>query len=132
MHQARMSVLTTARTDTGSSEVCAKIFVKSENNQNIFAFAPECGDTITPVQGQTLRRRRKYIDKYHLGRLPVMKCMRIGMAVAIGFLLSQCSVAHQAVYFIVLDGPSESPPVASPATGTGTVTVDLDLFTMRI
>lgn len=33
---------------------------------------------------------------------------------------------------VILDGPSESPPVPSPGTGTGTVTIDTILNTMRV
>ena len=35
-------------------------------------------------------------------------------------------------YTVIMDGPSESPPVASPGTGSGTVTFDTVLHTMRV
>ncbi len=47
-------------------------------------------------------------------------------------LISSAAFGHTNVYDIVLDGPSEAPPNASPGTGVGTVTLDLDLITMRV
>ena len=40
--------------------------------------------------------------------------------------------AHEVVYTSPLYGFSETPPNASPGTGLATVTLDLDLFTMRV
>jgi len=40
--------------------------------------------------------------------------------------------AHQSVYLAFLSGPNEAPPNSSPATGNVTVTVDMDLVTMRV
>ena len=42
------------------------------------------------------------------------------------------ALAHENFYSVILDGPSEAPPNASPGTGTALVTVDLDLITMRV
>jgi len=36
------------------------------------------------------------------------------------------------IYNVTMDGPSESPPVVSPGTGSGTVTFDTVLHTMRV
>ena len=40
--------------------------------------------------------------------------------------------AHEVVYTASLDGPSEAPPNASPGIGFSTLTIDLDLLTMRV
>jgi hypothetical protein len=40
--------------------------------------------------------------------------------------------AHTVVYRASLDGPSEAPPNASPATGWARVSFDLDLVTMQV
>ena len=40
--------------------------------------------------------------------------------------------AHTTVYQAVMNGPNESPANASPGTGAATVTLDLDLITMRV
>ncbi len=40
--------------------------------------------------------------------------------------------AHDRIYTASLSGPEESPANASPGTGYVTVTIDLDLFTMRV
>lgn len=40
--------------------------------------------------------------------------------------------AHEVEYRATLTGPAESPPNASPATGTADVLIDLDLATMRV
>ncbi len=56
---------------------------------------------------------------------------RLAAAAALGF----ASVVAQAVpvtYSARLDGPSESPPVASPATGTATVVFDADADLLRV
>ncbi len=42
------------------------------------------------------------------------------------------AVAHQQVYAATLSGAKESPPNASAGAGAAIVTVDLDLFTMRV
>ena len=54
------------------------------------------------------------------------------------FLLAAATIgpltatAHELEYGAFLSGPNESPPNASPGTGAVRVTIDLDLFTMRI
>lgn len=57
-----------------------------------------------------------------------MRCI-----IALAFLLA-CSPAlsHTQIYEIFLDGPSEAPANASPGVGSGLVTLDLDLATMRL
>jgi len=45
---------------------------------------------------------------------------------------AQPASAHTVVYTAILLGSNESPPNASPGTGTATVTFDLDLVTMRV
>ncbi len=51
--------------------------------------------------------------------------------VVVGVMASG-ALAHEVVYVATLDGPSEAPPNASPGTGFSTVTIDLDLLTMRV
>ncbi len=53
------------------------------------------------------------------------------LALALGAVLP---AAHAAVlvFDATLDGPSESPPNASPATGFATVTIDTSAVTMRV
>jgi CHRD domain-containing protein/PEP-CTERM motif-containing protein len=40
--------------------------------------------------------------------------------------------AHEEIFTAALSGPAESPPNGSPGTGFATITLDLDLFTMRV
>jgi hypothetical protein len=56
------------------------------------------------------------------------------LIVVIAVLFGVGSIAHAAPvsYTVVLNGPSESPPNASPGTGAGTVTVDAALHTMHL
>jgi hypothetical protein len=52
-----------------------------------------------------------------------------------GFLFAAVAVpaaAHESVYTAVLSGPAEAPSNTSPAIGTATVTMDMDLVTMRV
>ena len=42
------------------------------------------------------------------------------------------AAAHERLYSVLLTGPSEAPPNASPGHGSGTVLFDLDLVTMRV
>jgi CHRD domain len=63
--------------------------------------------------------------------LIVMKTRIIAISIALLFY-SSVAMGDTKIYNIVLDGPSESPPNASPGTGVGTVTLDLDLVTMRL
>lgn len=59
----------------------------------------------------------------------LFSCAVIGVGVV---SLTAVAQAHTEIFTTVLTGPAESPPNASPGTGIGTVTFDLDLFTMRI
>ena len=52
-----------------------------------------------------------------------------GLALALAAASAQASIV---VYTANLDGPSESPPNASPGTGFATVTYDTVLHTMRV
>ncbi len=60
-----------------------------------------------------------------------MKLEVIAVA-ALCTLVSVAAQAHEVVYNVTLGGASEAPPNNSPATGTATVTFDLDLATMRL
>lgn len=60
-----------------------------------------------------------------------MHLSRIGI-VALTCLATSMAVAHEIVYTATLSGPAEAPPNTSPGVGTCTVTVDLDLATMRV
>jgi len=51
---------------------------------------------------------------------------------AVAAFAAGAAQADIVVYTTSMDGPSESPPVASPGTGTSTVTIDEDLFRMHI
>lgn len=46
--------------------------------------------------------------------------------------LAMPAAAHQSVYAAPMRGSSETPPNASPGTGHARVTIDFDLFTMRV
>ena len=46
--------------------------------------------------------------------------------------LALAASAHATIFFATLDGPSESPPNASPGTGTATVTYDPIGHTLRV
>ncbi len=53
--------------------------------------------------------------------------------VSLAFLLvASPALSHTVLYDIVLNGPSESPPNPSLGVGTGLVTFDFDLVTMRV
>lgn len=62
------------------------------------------------------------------------RTLKARFAIAAGLALGLASAADASiiVYTVVLDGPSESPPNASPGTGVGTVTIDTSLVTMRV
>jgi len=62
-------------------------------------------------------------------RTPMARFM---LATGLALGLATAADASIIVYTVVLDGPSESPPNASPGTGTGTVTIDTTLMTMRV
>lgn len=47
-------------------------------------------------------------------------------------LLTSPAFSHTEIYEIFLSGPNEAPANASPGIGTGLVTLDLDLVTMRV
>ena len=53
-------------------------------------------------------------------------------SLVVALVASAPSFAHSVIYQASLNGPSESPPNASPATGFTTVTIDLDFLTMRV
>ncbi len=61
-----------------------------------------------------------------------------GMFRLIMFLLAATTIgprtatAHELEYGAFLSGPNESPPNASPGTGSVRITIDLDLFTLRV
>lgn len=57
---------------------------------------------------------------------------KYGFAVAAVVAVMGAASAHEVVYTASLDGPSETPPNASPGTGFSTLTIDLDLLTMRV
>ncbi|MBN8508254.1 MAG: CHRD domain-containing protein [Burkholderiales bacterium] len=59
-------------------------------------------------------------------KFPALAASVLCAAVAVG------ADAHTVVYRASLDGASEAPPNASPATGWARVTFDLDLVTMRV
>lgn len=62
-----------------------------------------------------------------------MQATRCGLwAALLAAALVAPSSAHTEIYDFILNGPSEAPPNASPATGTARVTLDLDLVTMRV
>jgi len=46
--------------------------------------------------------------------------------------LAPLAQAHTVIYFATLSGSAEAIPNASPAVGTATVTLDLDLVTMKV
>ena len=56
--------------------------------------------------------------------------LRTMVMTATGLLVA--AAGHAQVYSVILDGPSESPPNASPGTGFATVTVNAGLNTMRV
>lgn len=62
-------------------------------------------------------------------RSVLRSCAVIGAGVV---SLAAAAQAHTEIFTTVLSGPAEAPPNASPGTGVGTVTFDLDLFTMRV
>lgn len=61
--------------------------------------------------------------------------MKIRTLFATGLLmcgLAAPALAHTYVFDVILAGPNEAPPNASPGTGVATVTFDMDLATMRL
>ena len=56
----------------------------------------------------------------------------LNLLAAAAATLAAPAMAHQAVYTASLLGSSETPPNGSPANGTSRVTIDFDLFTMRL
>lgn len=58
-----------------------------------------------------------------------IRTIAIAAALAASGLAAQ---AHEEFYKVVLTGPAEAPPNASPGHGIGLVTFDLDLATMRL
>lgn len=62
-----------------------------------------------------------------------MRWFVLSVLAAVGLVVpASTTLAHEILYNIQLNGPNEAPPNASPAIGTGLVTVDLDLATMRV
>ena len=59
------------------------------------------------------------------------KLIIVACLVAI-FVVQPSADAHEEIFTAVLSGPAESPPNASTGSGFATVTLDLDLFTMRV
>lgn len=57
---------------------------------------------------------------------------RTGFFAALLMVAAGSVQAHTVVYTTTLSGPAEAPPNASPGIGTGTVTFDFDLVTMRV
>lgn len=57
---------------------------------------------------------------------------KYGFALAAVVAVMGAASAHEVVYTASLDGPSEAPPNASPGIGFSTLTIDLDLLTMRV
>src|SRR3954451_12498812 len=55
-----------------------------------------------------------------------------GMAIATALCCATAAEATIFIYDATLSGPSESPPNASPATGTGSVTIDTTAHTIRV
>jgi hypothetical protein len=62
--------------------------------------------------------------------------MRFSYRAALALLLvagsTIASHAHTTTFIVLLSGISESPPNASPATGVATMTLDMDLITLRV
>jgi hypothetical protein len=53
-------------------------------------------------------------------------------AITAAAALALPAMAHERIYDVVLNGPSEAPSNASPGHGTAVITFDLDLVTMRV
>ncbi|MFZ4572883.1 MAG: CHRD domain-containing protein [Phycisphaerales bacterium] len=53
-------------------------------------------------------------------------------AIVAAALATSAAQAHELVFTTTLSGPNEAPPNSSAGTGFSTVTIDLDLATMRI
>ena len=61
-----------------------------------------------------------------------MSTMLKSLAIAAVAALATVASAHELVFTTTLSGPNEAPPNTSPGTGFSTVTIDLDLATMRV
>ncbi|HNH36252.1 MAG TPA: CHRD domain-containing protein [Rhodocyclaceae bacterium] len=61
-----------------------------------------------------------------------MKLAVLAGSTALAMALAFPVHAHEKIYTVILDGPSEAPPNASLGHGTATITFDLDLVTMRV
>lgn len=57
---------------------------------------------------------------------------RLALAAIVTFGVAQTAMAHTQIYTTSLSGPNEFPANASPGVGFSTLTVDLDLLTMRV
>ncbi len=62
----------------------------------------------------------------------IQKFCHCALFLIVAGLVSPRTHAHDRVYTTVLNGPNESPANTSPGTGFVTITIDLDLFTMRV
>ena len=62
----------------------------------------------------------------------MMKLTPLAAVCLLATAASMPATAHESVYRANLSGPAEAPPNASPGFGTATVTLDFDLFTMRV
>ena len=56
----------------------------------------------------------------------------LALAVAVPAMGPQTASAHEAIFRADLLGTSETPPASTTGFGTSTVTIDFDLFTMRV
>ena len=60
-----------------------------------------------------------------------MPSLRFGCLIA-AFALAMTVHAHELISHVSLTGSKVSPPTNSPAIGSATITIDFDLFTMRV
>ncbi|OQW76949.1 MAG: hypothetical protein BVN35_05850 [Proteobacteria bacterium ST_bin11] len=61
-----------------------------------------------------------------------MKSIMLLLALLSASLISTGAAAHQVSYDVALSGANEAPANNSPGFGSGTITFDLDLITMRV
>ncbi len=58
--------------------------------------------------------------------------LKAAAILATAALVTSAATAHEVVYTTFLSGPNEAPSNSSPGIGTSTVTLDLDLATLRV